>query len=63
MLNNDLKSMQNINIKYHRTQANIDSLNIELAQDMQEEWQDVYDENEVNKPYDNFIHKLLFLLQ
>ena len=38
---NDLKSMQNNNIKYHRkeTQANIDSLNIELAQ---EEWQDVY---------------------
>ena len=55
---NELKSMQN-NINYHRkeTQANIDSLNIELAQ---EEWQDVYDENEVNKSYDNFINKLLF---
>ena len=38
---NELKSMQNNNINYHRkeTQANIDSLNIELAQ---EEWQDVY---------------------
>ena len=51
--------MQNNNIKYHRkeTQANIDSLNIELAQ---EEWQDVYDEKDVNKSYDSFIHKLLF---
>ena len=38
---NELKSMQNNNIKYHRkaTQANINSLNIELAQ---EEWQDVF---------------------
>ena len=56
---NDLKSMQNNNIKYHRkkTQTNIDSLNTELAQ---EEWQDVYDENDVNKSYDNFINKLLF---
>ena len=40
---NELKSMQNNNINYHR-----------------KETQDVYDENEVNKSYNNFINKLRF---
>ena len=52
-------SIQNSNIKFHRkeTQTNIDSLNVQLAQ---EEWRDVYNEHDVKKSYDNFIQKILF---
>ena len=58
---NDLNPYFRNKSKPHRkeTQENIDLLNFHLAK---EEWQDVFRENDVNKSYENFMHKFTLLL-
>ena len=62
MINNkvDISKETNDNEpKYRRIESenNIASLNSDLAQ---AEWQDVFNENNINHAYDKFLHKLLF---